>query len=403
MAASVLAARADVAAHAVGGLAADVPAVDVQAVDGLEEDLVDSATAREGAVFSLDAGDPPVGRSSFPLMTTTLPTKNLDVLRAIAVLCVLVDHTLTMSGVSHDRWLVELGRVGVLLFFVHTSLVLMASLERQPDGAAKFFVRRAFRIYPLAIVTILAFVALHLPVEGAVTGKRVIANLTLMQNVLGQVDLFGALWSLPLEVQMYIALPACAAIAMRGIRPTLALFLAAVLVGLIVPRQPMLWRLQLAQFGPCFIAGVLAYSMLRLPTRRALPAWSWVPLVLAIVASAVYFRASAGTVERGWLTCLALGVLIPLVWDLSPSRLTRVAHVIATYSYGIYLLHTPALFVSFGWGRAWSAALQWTCYAALLAILPFCAYHLIEKPGIAWGKRITHGRTLVLTPEATPP
>jgi peptidoglycan/LPS O-acetylase OafA/YrhL len=59
------------------------------------------------------------------------------------------------------------GQLGVLLFFIHTSLVLMMSLARleKSEGglAARFYIRRAFRIYPLAIVAVLSVVALQIP------------------------------------------------------------------------------------------------------------------------------------------------------------------------------------------------------------------------------------------------
>ena len=63
----------------------------------------------------------------------------------------------------------KLGRFGVLLFFVHTALVLMSSIERQGTHRAgwvrAFYVRRALRIYPLAVVTILLVAACAVPVE----------------------------------------------------------------------------------------------------------------------------------------------------------------------------------------------------------------------------------------------
>jgi peptidoglycan/LPS O-acetylase OafA/YrhL len=335
-------------------------------------------------------------------MLTKLPTRNLDVLRAIAVLCVLVDHTLSATVAKHTNWLEEMGRAGVLLFFVHTSLVLMASLERQHDGAVKFYVRRAFRIYPLAIVTILVAVALGLTVRGEVTGTRLLTNLTLTENLFGEADLLAPLWSLPLEVQMYVVLPFCAVVAIRGVRSTVVLFIVAVLAGLLVRHEPHLWRLKVALYGPCFVAGVFAYSLLRHTKPRPLPAWTWPMLVLITVAAAVLLHASAGRPERGWFLCFALGGLIALVRDLPASPLTQAAHVIATYSYGIYLLHTPALRIAFGWAKAWPAAMQWSTYAVLMVVLPFAAYRFVEKPGIVWGKRIAQGRA-VDVPEPSVP
>lgn len=78
---------------------------------------------------------------------------NLDLMRSFAVLAVVFDHTwLAAVGSAHGYTLVtSIGFFGVCLFFVHTTLVLMWSLERQ-SSPFKFYVRRVFRIYPLAIL-----------------------------------------------------------------------------------------------------------------------------------------------------------------------------------------------------------------------------------------------------------
>ena len=72
----------------------------------------------------------------------------LDFVRSLAVLAVLADHVLETTGALRGfdptplAW--YLGRMGVLLFFVLTSLVLLRSLERSArrgdPGAAAFFV-----------------------------------------------------------------------------------------------------------------------------------------------------------------------------------------------------------------------------------------------------------------------
>jgi peptidoglycan/LPS O-acetylase OafA/YrhL len=77
---------------------------------------------------------------------------NLDLLRSVAVLLVLVSHIPVALGHADGRWgVVTLaGRYGVLMFFIHTSLVLMMSLERSerqgPALIRRFYIRRAFRI-----------------------------------------------------------------------------------------------------------------------------------------------------------------------------------------------------------------------------------------------------------------
>ena len=85
--------------------------------------------------------------------TATTSSANLDLLRAFAVLLVVGFHL-----VKFFNWRVatmrvtDFGLLGVMFFFVHTTLVLMFSLERQSAGAGTslflpFMVRRCFRIY----------------------------------------------------------------------------------------------------------------------------------------------------------------------------------------------------------------------------------------------------------------
>ena len=287
-------------------------------------------------------------------MTTRLPERGLDVLRAFAVLCVLFDHSVEIVT-GPLPWLSRIGLTGVLIFFVHTSLVLMASLERSGDPPHRFYIRRAFRIYPLAIVTVLTVVAVGLPagvhayqpVVLPVTARDVLANVTLTTNIVtGVVNVVGTLWSLPLEVQMYVLLPFCFVIACRGVKPTLGLYAAALLLWVAQREIEQLWRLSVLHYGPVFLLGVLAFAWLR---------------------------------ERGH------------IGDLAPNRLTRIAKEIAKYSYGIYLLHIPVEGIAFVWGAAWAPALQWGVWAILIVTLPIAAYHAVEHPGIVLGKRLAHG------------
>src|ERR1035441_1228406 len=86
---------------------------------------------------------------------------NLDILRSFAVSVVLIDHlvrTLAAHTGFHNAAVMaftsQIGHAGVLAFFVHTSLVLMYSLERLNRTAGRvglrFYLRRFFRIYPLS-------------------------------------------------------------------------------------------------------------------------------------------------------------------------------------------------------------------------------------------------------------
>jgi peptidoglycan/LPS O-acetylase OafA/YrhL len=100
--------------------------------------------------------------------------------------------------------------------------------------------------------------------------------------------------------------------------------------------------------------------------------------------------------------CGILGLAIPAVVELRKSVLTRVAHTIATYSYGIYLLHPIALWFGFAVLRDQAPAVRVLGIAAALTLGCLAAYHLIEKPGIKLGRSIFHQRVPIDAEPAAP-
>lgn len=330
---------------------------------------------------------------------TKLPERNLDVLRACAVLSVWVAHlsqTLRQQVGDHG-----LGRVGVLAFFVHTALVLMSSIERTGDSergwVRTFYLRRAARVYPLVWVTIALCVGADLAfstvTQGGVpilssaaahTWRAVWTNALLVQNLAGAQNVVIPLWTLPLEMQMYLLLPAAYLLARRrGVRAVLLALAAAAVVEGVVPFMPWpgIKRITVLAFVPCFMSGVLAYAMLR---RKApsLPSWSWFALVPLWWIGALL--APITLLPIGWAACLILGACIAATNELPQSVVTRASAVIAKYSFGIYLLHMPAWSIAFDKTGDSARAVQWGLYAVLLVGMPVAAYHLIEMPAINW-------------------
>jgi peptidoglycan/LPS O-acetylase OafA/YrhL len=100
--------------------------------------------------------------------TQVRASANLDLLRAVAVLLVLAQHLCRRAYVDQVGWIQtsSLGSFGVLLFFVHTCLVLMYSMERSNLAGwallKNFATRRIFRIYPLSIFAVLFAISFHL-------------------------------------------------------------------------------------------------------------------------------------------------------------------------------------------------------------------------------------------------
>jgi peptidoglycan/LPS O-acetylase OafA/YrhL len=207
---------------------------------------------------------------------------NLDLLRSSAVLFVVASHLpITAALVGNSPYHTQsLGTFGVVIFFVHTCLVLMLSLDRDAGKAGgypattPFLIRRGFRIYPLSMVAVLAVSAIAWAQSGVMPNWwAVISNLLLIQNFTGHQSTPLVLWSLPYEFQMYLFLPALY-ILVRRAGPSspywlLTLWLAA--IGLVAIFWRVGWNVDLIRYFPCFLPGVLAFALWQLPRR--FPPW----------------------------------------------------------------------------------------------------------------------------------
>lgn len=313
---------------------------------------------------------------------------NLDLVRATAVLCVFFAHLLVKAtGDDTNVFLWRLGLMGVLMFFVHTAYVLMWSLERSAatlSGLAlfrDFYIRRAFRIYPLAIACVVLSYWGWSTIQGAWTPGQFAANLTLTMNLFYVPVMWGGHWTLPLEVQMYVVLPALfLGLRHRSWRVVAAAWVAAVVLGVLQPSV----RLNLLEYAPCFMAGVLAWRLARSTT----PQWSgvWWPLVFFAtwwIWLGMADRTDARVWYR-WAFCLSLGLAIPCFRDLTYTPLTRAAAWIAKYSYGIYLSHLSVFWFAF----TFDSWMRWPILIALSVLVPVAVFHLIEDPMIRVGQGI---------------
>ena len=344
-------------------------------------------------------------KTAIPASTFQNDSNNLNVLRSLAVLFVFVSHVLQLSYPIRGRW--QLGRVGVLLFFIHTTLVLMQSLERQEKAKpgnmwARFMIRRCFRIYPLSIVAVLVYVGLGIPEIQALhqtffrhlTRSGLLANLLLVQNVSGSPSVPWVLWSLPYEMQMYCVLPALYLAAKSGgiskLSKIFTVSLAyAFLVQILLPLR-FYWLfefipnqlLSLLQFVPCFVMGAIAY---KIPRSNRVTSWMW-PLFVcgAVLAFALFANRD---IWFQWALCGVVGLALPHFRDLPNNFLTKAARYIAKFSYGIYLFHGAAVWFAIerlGF-RPVSAGI-----ICLAVIVPFAAlaYYAIEKPFMDCGGRL---------------
>ena len=345
-------------------------------------------------------------------MSANTNSSNLDFLRAYAVLTVYLGHALQtfhIETIVGRVTIYDFAQTGVLIFFVHTSLVLMLSLERLRIASVSrlfsvFYIRRAFRIYPLSIATVLIMLAAHVP---DFPGHRfswpgwlsLLSNLTLTQNATRSGSYPAVLWSLPYEVQMYVVLPVIFVFLLRYSSWWVPLCLWVLDVALIVT----MWGLtptdagQLAkgiplflQYTPCFLAGIIGYR-LRSMARMQLPFFGWPVAITSCVALRVLAEATSiphATTLSKWFACLLLGLAVPQFREAGSRWIRTLASVVAKYSYGIYLSHCAVLWVAFILLKDMPFWMQCGVCLTLSVLFPLAMYHGVEKPMIDVGLRL---------------
>ena len=332
---------------------------------------------------------------------------NLDFLRAVAVLLVLFSHLTYYAGFMDfgDFKISWLGGIGVYFFFVHTCFVLMLSLERQWKGQGafqlfgSFMIRRIFRIYPLSIAVILLILVFHLPlaelsprhfVGASPDLARIVSNLLLVQGP-GR-SLLGVMWSLPYEMGMYLFLPWF----YLFLRPNRLIWRVAAIWSIAVLAAVSFlsytgWPIRddFIAYVPCFIPGVVAYQLQRTGHRK-FPTFIWPCIVLLVIPLFLYRQNLIPDFRvKSWILCLAIGLSVPFFAQISGKWITAPAHLIAKYSYGIYLTHTFCIWLAFDQlHRVLPRILRCGLFVVLSTGLPVMFYHSLEEPMICVGKRV---------------
>ncbi len=332
----------------------------------------------------------------------------------LAVLLVVQDHLFTFWGnPTYLGFIVplRLGRFGVIIFFVHTALVLMASMDRQWKKTGRhrfvsiFLIRRGFRIYPLAVAALLITMVFNIPGQSAIrnvthvphSARNVVANFFLVQNVAGGVytSILSPTWSLSFEWQMYLVLPFVYFLTRRaaGLAPLLLIWAVPALLLLSYfsqidrfNRSHRFWQIpDWGTYGPCFIAGTVAFFIAVKSSPS--PGLPWFALPLAIVALFPPMMAT-GSFDKFIPAAFMIALLVPYCREIRRGWLSETARIVVRYSYGIYLFHLIAIWLAFVRLKAEPRTIQWLIFAAVVVVVPVGFFHLLERPSIRFGNRV---------------
>jgi peptidoglycan/LPS O-acetylase OafA/YrhL len=320
----------------------------------------------------------------------------LDGIRAIAVLLVITVHMHT------HFWEACAGSLGVQLFFVLSGYLITSLALREETRSGRlsfrsFYIRRAFRIFPLyylvlAVYCLLIF-GLHVaadkrPMMFTATPYFLIymQELPLFKYGAGHVPFYQT-WSLGIEEKYYLAWPAIAFFALRS-RRALRLPVVCGLALLATLFSPLIASYACILAG-CALALALEKPLVRKIVRRAgAPAAyaAWLSLIgLHIFVMPIYPHKL--DLFYSALACICFATLLLVPTAVNSLLAWRPLVAIGKVSYGIYLVHVLCLNVA-------EHIMQNRVIPSLLAaVLLSCAIayalHLtVEKPLIRFGRKL---------------
>jgi peptidoglycan/LPS O-acetylase OafA/YrhL len=333
----------------------------------------------------------------------------LQSLRGIAAAVVLLHHGAFVFNTSKDfRFITEAifnAHAAVMIFFVLSGYVLSKSLigsHFDAKSISRFYIRRAFRIYPATIaVTLLSvpyilFVHTRFPTLDSSawyqhnyhSGLPHAGGFALCLIGLHN-DIIPPLWTIRVEILASLVLPLIAFVIKRGFGA--ALILATTLLLFAAPQS--VWSF-LISFS---LGGYAAYLAPRIKNLAS------VPLLVAAVFVMYFFR----LLSPAWRFEVDDAALLPTLVE-SLSAAVVVANIAALdigvlrvkllvwlgdISYSVYLVHFVIMSIWAKWiGRSLLGADESALLlmaATLLTTLPVahCIYKYIELSGIELGKR----------------
>jgi len=344
-----------------------------------------------------------------------LPT--LDGWRAIAILAVIFHHDeLHAIGRFSTGWVYEYGNTGVDVFFAISGILICSRLldEEVIFGhihLKSFYIRRAFRILPPALLYLctLAILSRLLPIS--ITLREFAGSFFFCRNypsLVGAVDgvkswYTGHFWSLAVEEQFYLFLPTLLVVTARKYRMGVLGFLALLItVHRTFALHSRPWsqiqfhtdiRLD-ALLVPAIFAVLASNPRAREYFKRGLRFW---PALFVVIICVLPF--GAGTAWRAtfiiWaMPCLVLGSILNPANIFGTFLESSVLRYIGRISYSLYLWQQLFFTQHFiPWTRPLGIAQSWPLCLLLTFGCAIASYHLLERPLARLGHKLAPSAT----------
>jgi len=359
-----------------------------------------------------------------PVVDTSLPQGGrrfgLDVLRAVAVLCVVVSHVTPLLFVEWSsnrdifRWLIYLGPVGVDIFFALSGYLIggivlrMITQFNEFAVVRRFWMRRWLRTLPAAYVSAIVvwFVATPTDVQSYVAS-------ILFVGTVNPADVTKELlfwWSLAAEELFYLVLPLLVYVIIKKYPALHTFLISLVVIGvsamlaravLLMVSDELLWRN--VNLVPYARLDSMIWGVLLVWVRNYRPQWFMRLVHYGFAPGVVIFAAGVTLLvdQQRWdavamfightVVVIGASLLIPVCESLQPfawALFNRMCTGIALVSYSAYLYHGMIVTVLERW---FGAATSWpmllgvvVVYMVLVFGVATLSYRLVEAPMLRW-------------------
>jgi peptidoglycan/LPS O-acetylase OafA/YrhL len=350
----------------------------------------------------------------------------LDFLRGVAILMVMVCHSIYIRPPTWDAVIWQPGWSGVDLFFVVSGFLISGLLFSEYRKTAKirfgrFAVRRAIKIYPafwvLLLVTVAVKVVRHPVSLGDDIWQQVLHDVFFFQSYLP--GTWGHFWSLSVEEHFYILLPLTMFFLLHAARrrsdrnpftaiPKLFLVIApALLIARLITARymPFSWQTHLfpthLRLDSLLFGVVIAYyyhfhreRFTDFAMRRRVPILCAAAVLLAplffVSQYAPWMYTYGFTALYLGYGCLLVGFLhVPVDGFQRPilRGLRGIAYV-GTFSYSIYLWHVPWLTLVLRMHFIKSTTERLVFYYVGSVLLGILTAKLVEFPALRLRERL---------------
>jgi peptidoglycan/LPS O-acetylase OafA/YrhL len=330
---------------------------------------------------------------SAPLEKSSRRIPSLDGLRAISILAVLLGHV--AFSCHFESWITHAyAHYGVLVFFVISGYLITRLLLEEESrfgriSLSQFYLRRTFRIFPVAYLYLLAMI----PFVTIAGWKWVLVWLYGATYVPDLPWNLSHLWSLSVEEQFYLVWPLALVASRRHAKKLAWLAILTAVIMQYVVGKGLSVEINPSFFFPCVMDSVAAGSLLALyrpQLPRISPLW-WLLLLVAPLIS------HASVIQTGWpvpqlfthlstvIFDVLVAVLIVEVTKYPPRWLNSPILVwIGTLSYSLYVWQMPFLNPAYKINPAIAVLLVFA--AASLS------YYFWERPILKWSQKFVKRR-----------